>query len=126
MAGETNEALHTRALLLKGGRRTSARLEEPLWQAYDRVCEETGIGRNVLSQMIDTRRPPRVGMTNALRIFLVSYFRSAAGRTGLTRCDAQSLDLAAALDTIGPIAAPGWVAEGPTRDTWDSSSYSAD
>ena len=94
-------ALRTRALVLKDGRRTSARLEAPLWLAYDDVCEETGITRGVLSRMIDQRRSSRIGMTSALRVFLLSYFRSAAGRDAQPCAGEPPHHLAAALDAVG-------------------------
>lgn len=102
------EALRTRALILSDGRRTSARLEAPLWRAYDDVCEETRLGRNTLSQLIDARRPAEIGMTSALRVFLLSYYRSAAGREAGPAAAQPNPHLAAALDVVGtPEPVPG-------------------
>ncbi len=84
------------------GRRTSARLESPLWRAFDEISAEIGVNRAMLARMIDARRERGTGLTSALRIFLLSYYRSLARKDELAPGNAGILHLYSALDTIGP------------------------
>ena len=85
-----------------GGRRTSARLESPLWQAFDEICADHGVNRAGLARMIDARRVSGTGLTSALRIFLLSYYRAAARKETRSQTDEAFLTLIAALDNVGP------------------------
>lgn len=60
------------------GRRTTLRMERALWDAVDDVCIGLGVGRHVLISRVDARRDEGLGLTSALRVFLVSYWRAAA------------------------------------------------
>ena len=84
------------------GRRTSARLESPLWQAFDEICADHGVNRAGLARMIDARRVRGTGLTSALRIFLLSYYRAAARKDTRSRTDEALLNLISALDHVGP------------------------
>ncbi len=85
------------------GRRTSARLESPLWRAFDEICVDHGVNRAMLARMIDARRARGTGLTSALRIFLLSYYRSAARQDPQARTEEGLDHLIAALDIIGPV-----------------------
>ncbi|MCW2240391.1 ribbon-helix-helix domain-containing protein [Azospirillum canadense] len=69
-------ALHSRRLRVPG-RETSVRLEQGLWDAYDAVCRATGCPRNALASRIEARRDRALGLTNAVRLFIVEYWRAA-------------------------------------------------
>lgn len=70
-------ALHSRRLRVPG-RETSVRLEQGLWDAYDAVCRATGCSRHALASRIEARRDRALGLTNAVRVFVVEYWRAAA------------------------------------------------
>jgi predicted DNA-binding ribbon-helix-helix protein len=84
------------------GRRTSARLESPLWQAFDEICTDHGVSRAMLARLIDARRARGTGLTSALRIFLLSYYRNAARKDVRSRTEDGLLNLISALDKVGP------------------------
>ncbi len=83
-------------------RRTSARLEPPLWQAFDDICADLRVNRALLVRLIDSRRTRGTGLTSALRIFLLSYYRSAAQRGTRSRSEEGLFNLISALDKVGP------------------------
>lgn len=90
--------------------RTSVRLEDELWDAYDEVCRANGLSRNRLAIEIDRHRAEGLPFTAAIRVFLIGYFRS---RTHLR--DLQAAD--ALVQAFGAIGARGAIdASGPIGD----------
>jgi len=59
------------------GRRTSLRMEPLLWDSLRDICERESCTLNELCTMIDRRRGES-NLTASIRVFIVSYFRSAA------------------------------------------------
>ena len=58
------------------GRRTSLRMEPLLWDSLKDICDRENCTLNELCTMIDRRRG-EANLTASLRVFIVSYFRSA-------------------------------------------------
>lgn len=63
------------------GRRTSIRIEEELWAAADELCMREGMTLHELCTLIDQYRGMS-GLTAALRVFLIVYYRLAASEPG--------------------------------------------
>ncbi|HYC01688.1 MAG TPA: ribbon-helix-helix domain-containing protein [Azospirillaceae bacterium] len=61
-----------------GSRRTSVRLEPVMWQGLADICAAEEMNLNQLVEHVDQHRGG-LGLTAALRVFIVSYFRRAAG-----------------------------------------------
>lgn len=59
------------------GRRTSLRMEPLLWDSLKDICERENCTTNELCTMVDRRRGES-NLTASLRVFIVSYFRSAS------------------------------------------------
>ena len=59
------------------GRRTSLRMEPLLWDSLKDICDRENCTLNELCTMIDRRRGD-ANLTASIRVFIVSYFRSAA------------------------------------------------
>lgn len=59
------------------GRRTSLRMEPLLWESLKDICDREGCTLNELCTMIDRRRGD-ANLTASIRVFIVSYYRSAA------------------------------------------------
>ena len=66
------------------GRRTSLRLEPAMWDALDEICQREDLTRHQLCTRID-RRKRAPGLTAAVRVFVVEYFRAAATEDGHDR-----------------------------------------
>ncbi len=66
-----------------GGRRTSVRMEPLLWESLADICRREARGVHEIVTMIDGRRGDSA-LTAALRIFILSYFRTASQPTPLT------------------------------------------
>lgn len=72
------------------GRRTSLRLDRPMWDALDEICRREQLKLNDLCAMVAARLGERdgasteagMGLTRALRVFIVHYFRTAATDAG--------------------------------------------
>ncbi|WP_035705264.1 ribbon-helix-helix domain-containing protein [Niveispirillum irakense] len=64
-----------------GGRRTSVRMEPLLWESLADICRREGHNINDIVTMIDGRRGDSA-LTAALRIFILSYFRTASEPAG--------------------------------------------
>lgn len=63
------------------GRRTSIRIEEELWSAAEELCLREGMTLHELCTVIDQYRGLS-GLTAALRVFLIVYYRLAASEPG--------------------------------------------
>ncbi len=63
------------------GRRTSIRIEEELWSAAEELCTREEMTLHELCTLIDQYRGTS-GLTAALRVFLIVYYRLAASEHG--------------------------------------------
>ncbi len=59
------------------GRRTSIRLEVPLWEAVDEICAAEGLSLSGLCSKVAAARPGP-NFTSALRVWIVDYYRVKA------------------------------------------------
>lgn len=66
------------------GRRTSLRLEPSMWDALAEIASREGKPVGAVVSEID-RRPRGVGLTAAVRAYLLGYFRAAATEEGHAR-----------------------------------------
>lgn len=67
-----------------GARRTSLRLEPPMWQCLEEVARRERVSLNRLCTEIDQRRRES-SLTAAIRVFILGYFRAAATEPGHRR-----------------------------------------
>ena len=63
------------------GRRTSIRLEPPMWRALEEVCRIEGKPLDTIIGEI-ARRRSESRLTADIRVFLLHYFRAAATEAG--------------------------------------------
>lgn len=68
----------SRTIAAGDGRRTSVRLEPEFWAALDDICRREGLTLSDLCHRIDRTR--RTGLTAALRLHVVAYFRQLADK----------------------------------------------
>jgi len=80
-AGAQRPALRTRNVRI-GGRRTSVRLEPAFWQALETAAKQERIGIHDLCTKIDERSRD-LGLTAAIRVFLLAYIWSGTLETAL-------------------------------------------
>jgi predicted DNA-binding ribbon-helix-helix protein len=105
------------------GRRTSVRMEPPMWDGLFEICERERKTIGDICTMVDDRRGEN-NLTASLRVFILCYFREAADNssrlTGFCEPDLPDFDAAeageleygqpanlsslvlTALDTLGP------------------------
>ncbi|HIF08959.1 MAG TPA: hypothetical protein EYQ81_03350 [Sneathiellales bacterium] len=63
------------------GRRTSVRLEAPMWDALDDICDRERKSVNEISTLAaQTQRDG--GFTSALRVFILNYYRASEANFG--------------------------------------------
>lgn len=96
------------------GRFTTLRMERAMWDAIDEICLGMRVQRHVLLSRIDARRDEGLGLTSAIRVFLISYWRIAADvpevrvdeaveqALRLLRCDQEQNDEILTMDRIAP------------------------
>jgi predicted DNA-binding ribbon-helix-helix protein len=63
------------------GHRTSMRLESSMWEALEEIAAREGLSVSQLCEQVDRRRR-QSSLTAAMRVFIVSYFRTAATEHG--------------------------------------------
>jgi predicted DNA-binding ribbon-helix-helix protein len=68
---------HTRNVMICG-RRTSIRLEAPFWSALRQIIGKEDITFNALVSRIDAENPDHNNLSNAVRVFIHSYFFALA------------------------------------------------
>ena len=73
-----------------GDRRTSLRLEPAMWDALAEICRREDMTLHQLCAMIDERRRAS-SLTAAIRVFIITYYRSAATEEGHARIGHGSL-----------------------------------
>ena len=64
-----------------GGRRTSFRLEQGMWDALDEICHREAVGLGALFEQLDQRRRES-SLTAAIRVYILSYYRAATTEVG--------------------------------------------
>ena len=69
-------AAHSRNVRI-AGRRTSVRLEVPMWEALDHICDQEGKTINDICTAV-ARAQREGGFTSALRVFILNYYRKPA------------------------------------------------
>ena len=60
------------------GHRSSVRLEPLMWDSLRDIARRRGVGLNELVTQIDERREAS-SLTAAIRVYIVDFYRSAAG-----------------------------------------------
>lgn len=68
--------------ILVNGRRTSVRLDPIMWGGLSEICRRQGTTIHVVCTAISQNRPPNMSLSNAIRVFILSYFRAAATEEG--------------------------------------------
>jgi predicted DNA-binding ribbon-helix-helix protein len=79
-AGQRGSTLVNRNVFV-GRRRTSVRLEPVMWDALTEICRREELTLHELCDLIDERRKAS-SLTAAIRVFILTYFRSAATEEG--------------------------------------------
>ena len=67
-----------------GGRRTSFRLEQGMWDALDEICHREAVGLGALFEQLDQRRRES-SLTAAIRVYILSYYRARRPRSATRR-----------------------------------------
>ena len=57
------------------GHRTSVSMEAPFWEALREIAKARGTSVNKLITHIDAGRTPDTGLSSALRVFVLEYYR---------------------------------------------------
>ena len=60
------------------GHRTSVSLEEPFWDALRDIAKARKTSINKLITEVDAKRAPDTGLSSALRVFVLEWFRRPA------------------------------------------------
>lgn len=79
----TDSTLVSRNIVVEG-RRTSVRLEQEMWDAIREIAVREGVSIHDICTMVDAERRES-SLTAGLRVFIMSYFRTAATETGHIR-----------------------------------------
>jgi predicted DNA-binding ribbon-helix-helix protein len=98
--------------VLVSGRRTSVRMESVMWRSLEDIRQREGLTVNQICTLVDTLRG-EAGLTAALRVFIVAYYREVSRDAMMTvgaapaappRRDpyGRSKPLAAAVRAFGP------------------------
>lgn len=83
------------------GRRTSLRMEPYIWDSLKEICDRENLSLNDVCTQIDQRRG-EANLTASIRVFIVSYYRSAIGNRGFGESGPTSL-LRKAMDDAVPL-----------------------
>jgi predicted DNA-binding ribbon-helix-helix protein len=62
--------------LVVSGRRTSVRLEQEMWSAFKEIAAREHCTVNDLASRIYRRKKKGQGLTSAIRVFLMLYYRN--------------------------------------------------
>lgn len=71
--------------LMVGTRRTSARLEPEMWSALFDIARREGRNVHEIATLVDQARPRNSSLTDAIRVFVMAYYRAAATEEGHAR-----------------------------------------
>ncbi|KGM47733.1 ribbon-helix-helix domain-containing protein [Pseudooceanicola atlanticus] len=61
------------------GHRTSVSLEQDFWDAFRDIAASEGRAINALAAEIDEARGTDAGLASAIRVYILNYYRQAAG-----------------------------------------------
>ena len=75
-------------------------MEPILWDALHDICQREALSLNEVSSLVDRYRG-EVGLTAAVRVFVIGYFREAARRFAEAAAPLAEDLLASALDPFG-------------------------
>ena len=79
-----------RALVCKNivieGRRTSVRLDPIMWSSLSEICKRQNASIHHICTAIAQQKLEEMSLSNAIRVFIVSYFRAAATEEGHAKC----------------------------------------
>jgi predicted DNA-binding ribbon-helix-helix protein len=76
--GDSHEVGHSEACVVLRGHKTSVNLQEPFWQAIREIAETRGVSATSLVTEIDDNRKGSGNLSSALRVFVLTHFRSFA------------------------------------------------
>jgi predicted DNA-binding ribbon-helix-helix protein len=81
---------HTRSTLVSrnvtvSGHRTSVRLEPDMWSGLTEICRRERASLHEVCTMISGHKDGETSLTAAIRVYIMSYFRSAATEDGHSR-----------------------------------------
>lgn len=62
------------------GHRTSISIEDPFWQALGEIAKSRRMSIAALIAEIDRKRPAKGGLSSAIRLYVLSWYRNAAER----------------------------------------------
>ena len=74
------------------GRRTSVRMEPVMWRSLEDIRDREGLTLNQICTLVDNLRGD-AGLTAALRVFIVAYYREVARDTMMRLGSAPSAPL---------------------------------
>ncbi len=83
------------------GRRTSLRMEPYIWDSLKEICDRERLALNEICTQIDRRRG-EANLTASIRVFIVSYYRTAIGSRGFAESGPTPI-LRKALDDAVPL-----------------------
>lgn len=95
------------------GRRTSIRMEPLMWTSVDDICTREALTLHELCTRLDGMRGGN-GLTAALRLFIVGYYRTWAAAEGEGEGDVDGANLKAAFTVFRPIRGSYQTKAGPT------------
>jgi predicted DNA-binding ribbon-helix-helix protein len=78
--------------VLVAGRRTSVRMEAVMWRSLEDIRQREGLTINQICTLVDSMRGD-AGLTAALRVFIVAYYREVARETMMRMGSAPSAPL---------------------------------
>ncbi|HEY0838281.1 MAG TPA: ribbon-helix-helix domain-containing protein [Azospirillum sp.] len=70
-------ALRQRAIFLTRGR-TTARLEDMVWDSFCEMCDRIGTPRSTVADLIDSQRSASFNLSSAMRVAVLAYWHSSA------------------------------------------------
>ena len=91
-----SDVLQPRSLSWKG-HRTSIRLDDDTWSAFNEICAREGETHHSILGLIQRSRAPQESLTNATRRFALNYYRRGFLATLLTSLQPARSDLIARL-----------------------------
>lgn len=62
--------------IVMGEHKTSIRLPPIMWEALDEIAHHLGITRTDLLRQIDRKRTAAQGLTDAIRTYIVEFYRA--------------------------------------------------
>lgn len=79
-------------VVIVNNRRTSMRLCDKEWDAFEEICEKEKISKNDLLSIIEEIKNNALGLTYSARLFVIEYFREAATADGHTKAKHEAND----------------------------------